>query len=63
MWEKQKQIKKNDELNDAIREFNNRSNVYDKDGYDEKCDMWSVGVIAFTILTGEHPFRLDISQE
>jgi len=25
--------------------------------YDEKCDMWSFGVIAFEIMTGFHPFR------
>jgi serine/threonine protein kinase len=32
-------------------------------GYDSKCDMWSIGVIAYTLLTGEHPFTLDPNSE
>jgi calcium-dependent protein kinase len=34
-----------------------------KEGYDFKCDMWSIGVIAYTLLTGEHPFTLDANNE
>jgi calcium-dependent protein kinase len=27
-----------------------------KKSYDEKCDMWSIGVIAFILLSGSPPF-------
>lgn len=31
--------------------------VIDKEKkYDEKCDMWSIGVIMYVLFTGEHPF-------
>ena len=26
--------------------------------YNEKCDMWSIGVIAYILLTGKMPFKL-----
>lgn len=30
-----------------------------QNGYDEKVDLWSVGVIMFMLLTGEPPFNGD----
>ena len=29
-----------------------------KDDYNEKCDIWSIGVIAYILLTGRQPFFL-----
>jgi len=29
--------------------------------YDEKCDIWSIGVMAFKLLTGEFPFSVHAS--
>ena len=29
----------------------------DKADYDEKCDMWSIGIIAYILLCGEQPFK------
>ena len=29
------------------------------DDYDKSCDLWSIGVIAFELLTGESPFYAD----
>jgi len=31
--------------------------------YTEKCDMWSIGVITFKMLTGKHPFVGDTDEE
>ncbi len=28
----------------------------DRDSYDEKCDMWSLGVIIYALLTQKFPF-------
>ena len=49
--------KKNSTLKDSIAVFKNRQDVYDESGYDEKCDMWSIGVIAYTIFCGEQAFK------
>ena len=31
--------------------------------YNEKCDMWSIGVILFVMLSGAPPFRADTDDE
>ena len=30
--------------------------IIERDKYDEKCDLWSIGVIAFILLSGVPPF-------
>ena len=63
MWKKQNEKKgdKDENLKEAIKKLN-ECKYYDEKGYDEKCDIWSVGVIAYTVLCeGEHPFQLDAS--
>ena len=34
-----------------------------KKNYDEKCDLWSIGVIMFILLTGEPPFNGNTDEE
>ena len=34
-----------------------------KKGYNEKCDVWSIGVIMFILLTGKPPFDGDGDEE
>ena len=62
MWIKQKNKQHglskemHEQINDALQTFKN-SGILDKNGYDEKCDMWSIGIIAYSILSGgKHPF-------
>ena len=31
--------------------------------YDEKCDVWSVGMLAYQMLTGRFPFWEDVRRE
>ena len=31
--------------------------VYDNKGYDQKCDIWSIGIIMYILLIGEPPFN------
>lgn len=28
--------------------------------YTEKCDIWSIGIILYNILTGDYPFGIDL---
>ena len=35
-----------------------KANKEENKWYNAKCDMWSIGIIAFTLLTGHHPLKL-----
>ena len=37
--------------------------VLRRDAYDEKADMWSVGVVVYVMLSGRFPFARDELQE
>ena len=37
--------------------------VLEKEAYDEKCDIWSIGVILYMLLTGQPPFNARNEQE
>lgn len=37
--------------------------VIQKVNYNEKCDIWSIGVIMYILLTGEPPFYGDSDDE
>ncbi|SCU84452.1 LANO_0C01398g1_1 [Lachancea nothofagi CBS 11611] len=45
----------------AYKEFS-RAATFEQHGYDAKCDLWSLGVIAHIILTGISPFYGDGSE-
>lgn len=27
--------------------------------YDEKCDIWAIGILSYEILIGKHPFKIN----
>ena len=49
-------IKKNEKLNNTVGTAYFIAPETIKGAYDEKCDMWSIGVILYYILSGKFPF-------
>ena len=67
MWKKINENKREDpkkanDFTEAMSYFKNLA-YFNEEGYDTKCDMWSIGVIAYIVLCGRHPFSLDASFE
>ena len=54
-----KKFKPGEKFTDRVGTLNYMApEVYsDKAQYDEKCDMWSIGIIAYILLCGEPPFK------
>ena len=43
--------------------LNTPPEVLAKQPYDEKCDLWQIGVILFYLFVGDFPFRGDSEEE
>ena len=52
------ELKKGDSLQDGFQSssYYNSPEVVKDDFYNEKCDVWSAGVILFMLLTGKPPY-------
>ncbi|ORX60447.1 Pkinase-domain-containing protein [Hesseltinella vesiculosa] len=37
--------------------------LFGKDGHNQKVDVWSLGILLYTLLVGKHPFRIRDSKE
>lgn len=49
-------ISKNETLSTTTGSIFNIAPEVIKGEYSEKCDLWSIGVITFTLITGRFPF-------